>query len=141
MTSRGEVYLDSSYATALGVPKDEHHGRAVELARQLESNSVRMVTSRAVVLEIGNALSRSAYRAGAVALLADMEADRDVEIVPLIESLYSRAFEMFRQYRDQEWGLTDCVSFVIMHDRGLTDALTADKGFVQAGFRALLLEP
>jgi uncharacterized protein len=40
--------------------------------------------------------------------------------------------------RDKEWSLTDCISFVVMKERGLTEALTADHHFEQAGFKALL---
>jgi len=39
---------------------------------------------------------------------------------------------------DKEWGLTDCISFVAMRQRNLTEALTADSDFEQAGFKALL---
>ncbi|MFM5956954.1 MAG: PIN domain-containing protein, partial [Dolichospermum sp.] len=42
------------------------------------------------------------------------------------------------QREDKEWGLVDCISFIVMQDRGITDALTADTHFQQAGFRALL---
>lgn len=51
-----------------------------------------------------------------------------------------RALALKRQRADKRWGLTDCVSFVVMHDRGISVALTADRDFVQAGFRALLLD-
>ena len=63
-----------------------------------------------------------------------------VEIVPTSEELYQRAFQLYQSRADKEWGLTDCVSFVVMQDRGLSDALTTDKHFEQAGFRALLRE-
>lgn len=36
------------------------------------------------------------------------------------------------------WSLTDCSSFIVMEERGLADAMTADRHFEQAGFRALL---
>jgi len=39
---------------------------------------------------------------------------------------------------DKEWGLTDCISFVVMKDRKLTDVLTTDHHFEQAGFKSLL---
>ena len=39
---------------------------------------------------------------------------------------------------DKEWGLTDCVSFVVMQERNLTQALTTDRHFSQAGFADLL---
>jgi len=40
----------------------------------------------------------------------------------------------------KEWGLTDCVSFTVMRDRGIVEGLTADEHYRQAGLRALLLE-
>lgn len=52
--------------------------------------------------------------------------------------LIERAFALYRARPDKEWGLTDCVSFVVMNDGGLTEALTSDEHFRQAGFNALL---
>lgn len=56
------------------------------------------------------------------------------------EELYDRAIQLYRDRLDKEWGITDCVSFVVMQDRGLTSALTPDERYQQAGFRALLRE-
>jgi hypothetical protein len=42
---------------------------------------------------------------------------------------------------DKDWSLTDCISIEVMAERGITDALTGDHHFLQAGFRALLLSP
>lgn len=97
-----------------------------------------MVTTRAVLLEIGNSLSRKRHRVLGVALLEFLEADPRVEIVPLSEDLYRKGFELFGQRRDKEWGLVDCVSFVVMQERELQESLTTDEHFEQAGFRALL---
>jgi predicted nucleic acid-binding protein len=133
-----EFFLDASYAIALGSARDQHHAVAVRLARQIEIERVRLVTTRAVILEIGNALARSRYRAAAVALLDALESDPGVEIVPLSEDLYGAAAQLYRKHADKEWGLTDCLSFVVMARRGLTEALTADDHFRQAGFRTLL---
>ena len=63
-----------------------------------------------------------------------------VECVPLTDELYQQAFELFRSRPDKDWGLIDCVSFVVMRQRGLTEALTTDEHFEQAGFQALLRE-
>lgn len=138
---RTDVFLDTSYAIALAAPSDQLHTRAVALAQQLESDQTRMVTSRAVLLEIGNALSKQRYRAAAVMLLSSLEMDLSIEIVPLSPELYAEAFDLFRGRSDKEWGLIDCVSFVVMKARGITEALTADEHFEQAGFRALLRKP
>jgi predicted nucleic acid-binding protein len=136
-----EFFIDSSYAIALGSPRDQHHADAVRLARQIQTERVRLVTTRAVILEIGNALARSRHRAAGVALLQALETDPGIEIVPLSEDLYHAAAQLYRKHADKERGLTDCLSFVVMAKRGLTEALTADDHFRQAGFQALLTSP
>ncbi len=135
-----ELFLDASYAIALASATDQYHERAVELAQRIETGDRRLVTSRAVVLEIGNALSKLRYRAASFALLNAIERDPNLEIVPLSEELYRRSLELYRQHQDKEWGLTDCVSFAVMRERNITDALTAGDHFRQAGFRILLAE-
>lgn len=134
------VFLDTSYAVALATPRDRYHPQAIELAGHLERLGARIVTTRAVLLEIGSSLSKVRFRSHGIALLESLEADPRVEIVPISEGLYQRGFEVFRRRPDKEWSLVDCLSFVIMQDRGLRDSLTTDDHFEQAGFRALLLE-
>lgn len=136
MTS--EVFPDTAFAIALSVATDEHHQQAEKLADQLEADATRLVTTRAILLEIGNALSKPRYRQAAVKLLTALVLDRQVEIVTLTEELYAQAFDLFRHRPDKEWGLVDCVSFIVMQERGITEALTTDEHFEQAGFRALL---
>jgi len=134
-----EVFLDAAYAIALSAPRDQYHDHAVEVAEELEAREALLVTTRAVMLEIGNALAKLRYRAAAVELLISLEEDPNVEIVPISEELYARGFQLYQERQDKEWGLTDCISFVVMQDRGLVGALTTDEHFDQAGFRALLL--
>ncbi len=133
-----KIFLDTSYAIALVSAKDDHHERAIALSLQLETDNTELVTTRAILLEIGNALSKRRYREASIQLLAEVETDPQVEIVPVTESLYYRSFHLYQARTDKEWGITDCLSFVVMQEQGLTEALTADVHFQQAGFRALL---
>ena len=135
-----ELFLDTAFAIALSVTADEHHARAIELAEQLETRQTKLITTRAVLMEIGNALSRRRYREAALQLLEALEHDPQVECVPQTEELYRQAYELFRSRPDKEWGMTDCMSFVVMNQRGLTEALTTDEHFEQAGFQSLLRE-
>ena len=135
-----EVFLDAAYAIALSAINDRYHETAVGLAEWLEAEGTRLVTTRAVLLEIGNALSKQRYRHAAAELLTALEEDPNVEIISLSDDLYERALQYFRNRQDKEWGITDCISFIVMQDRGLTGALTTDEHFQQAGFRALLRE-
>lgn len=135
-----ELFLDTSYAIALSSTCDRHHEQALTLAREIEIDpTIRLVTTRAVLLEIGNALGRQKFRNIAVQLLRSLENDSTVAIIPLSEALFAAAMQLFQSRADKEWGLTDCVSFVVMQERAITDALTADAHFQQAGFRPLLL--
>ncbi len=135
---KNEVFLDTAYAIALSVETDAHHQQAETLAETLEENQTYLVTTRAVLLEIGNALSKIRYRKAAVELLEALEQDEQVKIIPLTEELYQQAFQLFRKRSDKEWGLVDCISLIVMQNRGISEALTTDQHFEQAGFQTLL---
>lgn len=135
-----KFFLDAAQTIALSAVTDKYHQKAEVLAERIETEAIPLITTRAVVLEIGNALSTLRYRAAAIELLDSLEEDPNVEIIPLSDELYNRGMELYRQRPDKEWGITDCISFVVMEDYGLTEALTTDEHFKQAGFRALLIE-
>jgi predicted nucleic acid-binding protein len=65
---------------------------------------------------------------------------KHVKVVSVDTALLRRAIDFYQSREDKEWGLTDCISFIVREDNGLTDALTTDEHFQQAGFRALLRE-
>lgn len=134
------VFLDTGFAIALASPRGRYHARAVQLADELKTSSFAIITTRAVLLEIGAALAKVSYRGAAISIIEMPENDPDVEIIPLQDDLFAEAFELFRGRLDKEWSLTDCMSFVVMRQRGIQAALAADIHFQQAGFEALLLE-
>jgi uncharacterized protein len=134
------VFLDAAYAIALASTTDELHARALAVADELEASGATLVTTWAVLLEIGNALSKLPYRRAALKLLSSLQNDPIVEIVPLSNELLGQAVTLFSERPDKEWGLTDYISFVVMRARRIRDALTADEHFMLAGFRALLRE-
>jgi len=140
MNLEREVFLDTSFAVALAATTDEFNAVAKKIATALRRPGQLVLTTRAVILEIGNALSGLRYRTAAVQLLSSFERDKWLSIVPLSESLYLEGFKLYSARPDKEWGVVDCISFTVMTQRGLTQALTADAHFQQAGFRALLLE-
>ena len=53
-----KVFLDTSYAVALSARTDENHERASKLAEELEESGTYFLTTRAILLEIGNALAK-----------------------------------------------------------------------------------
>lgn len=131
-----KVFLDSAYAIGVTTPKDHFHQQALRLAREVQLARPKLVTSRAVLLEIGNWFSKQ--RPAAIKLLLSLENDPTLEILEVTPDLYQKAFNLYRQRPDKEWGLTDCISFVVMTDLKITEALTSDENFQQAGFVALM---
>lgn len=98
-----------------------------------------LITTDAVLLEIGNALARG-FKEQAAEVIEDFLTSSEVDIVNLDSALFQSAFELYRTHKDKFRGMTDCVSFVTMRERGIVDALTNDKDFRQAGFNALMRE-
>ena len=132
------LFLDTSFAIALLVTSDSYHQRALGLLHSFEQARAIAVTTRAVLLEIGNGLSRQRNRASAQRFLRWLEEDPIVAITPLSEDLWCEGLELFESRPDKDWGMTDCISFTVMQQLGVRRALTADVHFEQAGFEALL---
>jgi len=72
-------------------------------------------------------------------LFEEMERDEQIIIVEATEALYRRGLALYDARPDKEWSLTDCISFEVMTEEGLEAALTGDRHFEQAGFKALLV--
>ena len=89
-------------------------------------------------METGNGLAETANRSMFAAFVRRFRAAQDVEVVPATMEWFDRGLELYETRPDKEWSLTDCISFLVMRERGVTDALTNDHHFEQAGFRVLL---
>jgi predicted nucleic acid-binding protein len=125
------VFIDTGYILALVNEQDQHHAEAVALSMRFDGTPV--VITDAVLLEIGNALSRI-DRGAAVQIIEDLRESPAVTLVSLTPKLFESAFDLYRRHADKQWGLVDCVSFVVMRRLGLTTALAFDQHFAQAGF-------
>ena len=133
-----EVFLDAAYLIALAQPGDGHHPQARKISEVMDTARPRIVTNRAVLLEVGNSLSKIKFRPAAIRLIEVFENTPLVEIVPVTEELSNAGWKLFCRRPDKEWSWADCISFVVMRERGIRQALTTDEHFEQAGFIALL---
>jgi len=130
-----QVFADTSFYVATVSAKDDRHELALDLSQRTHGT---VVTTHYVLLELGNWLRQTGDRDVFVSLLENVRADDLTIVVPASEELFERGVELYRQREDKEWSLTDCISFVVMHDHGISEALTADSHFEQAGFVAQL---
>ena len=129
------VFVDTVFYLALTNPRDQYAAPATRFATEF---SGAFVTTAWVLTEVANSLARGANRALFVELYRDLADDRRVTIVPPTQDLFAQGIDLYAQRPDKEWSLTDCLSFIVMHQYGLTNALTADRHYEQAGFTVLL---
>lgn len=128
---------DTSYYIALLSEDDAFHEAAIAWSERVLGT---VVVTEYVIVELGNALSRSRYRHRYEPLVRQLLADSGTIFVPASLKLFREGLKLFAARSDQTWSMVDCISFVVMRQRRLHEALTADHHFIQAGFRALLRE-
>jgi hypothetical protein len=131
------VFANTSYYLALVNRSDPRHERAVDLAENLLG---RVFVTQYILIELGSALSHRPDRLVFLDLLEDLHRDDSITIMPASEALFQQGVALFESRPDKDWSLVDCISFVVMKQRRLQEALTTDRHFVQAGFHALLRE-
>lgn len=134
------VLLDTSYVLALENRDDPFHECAKSLARNLAQENAVLMLHWGILLEIGDGYARVERREKGCGLLDKFQQEEGFQIVPLTDDLLKDAVALYCDRRDKNWGLTDCISFVLMRQEGFSEALTADAHFRQAGFKALLLD-
>jgi uncharacterized protein len=133
-----EVFLDTTFAIALVNQSDLFHEKAIQLSEQIEAAGIFIVTTQLVIVRISNALSRQRYHIEAVRLLEAIDADPNITTIPLSESIYHAAYRLSCEHADKQWEMTDCISFVVMRENGIKDALTTNQVFQQMGYCSLL---
>jgi uncharacterized protein len=125
------IFVDTSFVLALINERDQYHAQAEALSHKFDHSL--LITTNAVLLEIGNALAKD-FRTEAMAIIRVLRSSKRVVTVDIDKKLFEQGLEVYRKYDDKTWGLVDCISFVIMRESGITEALTFDGDFAQAGF-------
>lgn len=134
--SHERLFLDTAFIQALLNPRDDYHQQARQLFPRVRTASEVWLTE-AVLVEVGNALS-ALNRNGAVQFIQQCYSTENIKVVSVDTTLLMQAIALYQARTDKSWGLTDCISFVVMQQQNLADAVTSDRHFLQAGFRILM---
>lgn len=129
------VFADTAFYLALINPRDQFHRSAVDLNDTLKTP---MMTTAWVMLELANALAQSRGRENFAQVIDSLRSEADVTLIEPERGLFDRGCQLYAARGDKEWSLTDCISFCVMKENGLKEALTPDHHFAQAGFRPLM---
>jgi len=129
------IFVDTGYFIALAAKRDQLHGRAVAWSQSLRED---LLVTEYVLVETINQLSSTADRIRGATLARRIRAGDGYLFVPATVRLLDLGLNLHSSRADKNWSLTDCISFVVMRERGITQALAHDEHFTQAGFDAML---
>jgi predicted nucleic acid-binding protein len=125
------AFADTFYFLALLDSREERHVEAAEASRNPE---LRLITTEWVLAEFGDAYCHPKDRADFVALYRSLVNHPRVKIVAAETRLFQRGVDLFEQRLVSDRLPILCC----MEDEDITQSLTGDKHFEQAGFTALL---
>jgi predicted nucleic acid-binding protein len=134
------MFADTAGLACLLDRRQLFHAQAATLARQTFSSGRPLITTNFVLAEL-TALLTSPLRIPKpqqIRWLNGLRFDPDIEIVVVDLFRELAAWNLWTARPDKDWSFVDCASFVVMQQRGLTEALTTDHHFEQAGFVRLL---
>ena len=133
-----KLFVDTSGWLALVNRSDALHQQAKKIYDERFAAGWDFITHTGVMLETGNGLSLIPLRALATRLKKRLDASMRIDVIFVTDELYESGWQLYENRQDKDWGVVDCISFVLMQEMSLTESLTHDHHFEQAGFRKLL---
>lgn len=129
------IFVNTGFLVALFEAQDQLHRRAHQWSAAARGP---FLVTEFVLLETYNWFSLARDRSKVAAIRELVTSDPDYQIVPLSSALLMSGIELHESRPDKDWSVTDCISFHVMKERGITRALAYDHHFQQAGLYALL---
>src|SRR5437764_7190201 len=116
------TFVDTVAWIALANTRDSLHNAARQIFDRLWAANTSFVTSEFVLVELGNALSSREFRSRTAGFIQSLRLSTAIEIIPSSSELFDQGLKLFGDRPDKEWGLVDCISFVIMTERKINTA-------------------
>lgn len=129
------VFVDSFFFLAALNPADASHDAALAWSDTYDGP---LLTTAWVVTEVADGMAGVSHRGVFQEFYETLRSEQRIRVIPADPALWERGLQLYFRRPDKEWSLTDCISFTTMGEEGLTEALTGDHHFEQAGFTALL---
>jgi predicted nucleic acid-binding protein len=135
-----DIFVDTSGWANLFDRAEAHYATAHLIYRKTQEKDFRFLTTNYITTELVSLLI-SPFRtphSKIVTIIEELQASKYVDVIHINPVLHEQSWQLFAARPDKSWSLVDCSSFVVMQERGLTEALTTDHHFEQAGFARLL---
>ena len=137
---RNSIFVDTSGLMPYLVPVLPEHKAVVEIVQRHMRAGRIFVTTNYVLTELVALLSaRSRFSRPQILRGVDsVQHSPRFEIVHITPELHAQAFQLLQARPDKNWSWVDAASFVVMQQNQLTQALTTDHHFEQAGFEVMI---
>jgi len=132
------VFVDTSAFIALLDPRDDCHDHAVHIEQALSSQTAQLVTTNFVLDETYTGLRGKIQHSAILRFRDSVRQSQRLKVVRITEALEDQAWEIFARYDDKDFSFTDCTSFAVMQQLGITTAFAFDEHFGQFGFTPVL---
>ena len=133
-----KVFVDTAAWLALVNQDDDLHTQAIQVKNRLQADKSFLITTDFIFLEVADALATLKFRRNTIIYIQRLRELVSLRVLPVSEVLYTQGWRLYCQRLDKDWGLTDCISFVVMQQEDVSVAFTSDRHFEQASFRRLL---
>ena len=133
------VFVDTSGLYSVLVKDDDMHERAGAFLDRASRSKRRFLTTDYVLDETATLLKARRHGHLVSALMGTILSSAACRVEWMDQDRFEKTLRFFVKHQDKAWSFTDCVSFLLMKERKMTEALTKDEHFRQAGFRPLLV--
>ena len=135
-----KIFVDTSGWANFFDTDEPFHSQTRAIYEHARNEGTRLVTTNCVIAELVS-LFTSPFRISRPRIIEYIEVIKrspSIDLIHIDQRLDSQAWNLLTERPDKKWSLVDCSSFVIMQNEGISDSLTTDHHFEQAGFIKLL---
>jgi uncharacterized protein len=134
-----KIFVDSSFFIALINTSDKDHSIAKDVYKKVIKEKWKIFITDNVIIELGDYFSKLRWREiGRNWIISILDEKETFNVISLDKTIFIESLILFMKHKDKEWGLTDCISFVTMKKHKISEVLTFDHHFEQAGFTNLI---
>ena len=135
-----KLFVDRSAWVAICDSRDDCHPSALAFNRKI-ARKVTIVITNYILDETYTMLLNNAGYTPTLDFQRKLDIfiqEGVVEVIWITPEIAQQAWVIFERFNtDKQWSFSDCTSYVVMQEQGITDVFTFDHHFSQMGFNRL----
>ncbi len=135
-----KIFVDTAGWACFIDKSQTQHKETAKIFEEIKKENGKFITTSYILAELVALLGSHFHisRSIIINFIENIKKSFYVEIIYIDKNIDDDAWKLLKKYQDKNWSLTDCTSFIVMQQQNITDSLTTDHHFKQAGFITLL---